>query len=76
MQQPDKLQLLSISPLPPGFRTLLKKLMAAGWSWTHWRQQKEVTREKEERWEEVKESPWVTSSWWKEVLGAWQCCLQ
>jgi len=53
---------------PPSDSTLLKRLTAAGTSGTQWRQEKEVTREKVDLLEEMKESPWFTSSCWNERL--------
>ena len=61
---------------------MLKNLTAAGMSGTQWRQEKEVRQEKLARWEEMKDSARVTSSWVKERPGVvevrwvdWQCWI-
>ena len=61
---------------PPGLRTLLKSETVVGMSGTQCRQEKEVTREKEEECEDVKEPPWEVSSLWKVMPGAWWCWPQ
>ena len=45
-------------------------------SGTQCRQEKDVTREKEEECEDVKEPPWEVSSLWKVMPGAWWCWPQ
>ena len=52
---------------------MLKRLTAAGMSWTQWRQEKEVMQEKPERLEEMKESALLTSSCRKERLAGVRC---
>jgi hypothetical protein len=45
-------------------RTLLKKWTAAGWLGTQWRQEKEVTREKDDLWLEQKAYIRSTFKFW------------
>ena len=54
----------------------MKSETVVGMSGTQCRQEKEVTREKEEECEDVKEPPWEVSSLWKVMPGAWWCWPQ
>ena len=55
---------------------MLKSATVVGMSGTQCRQEKDVTREKEEECEDVKEPPWEVSSLWKVMPGAWWCWPQ
>ena len=55
---------------------MLKSETVVGMSGTQCRQEKEVTREKEEECEDVKAPPWEVSSLWKVMPGAWWCWPQ
>ena len=61
---------------PPGFKTLLKRNTASGWLGTQCRQEKELTMEKEEELEEMKDFPSETSNCWKERFVAWCVFVQ